>query len=509
MSKRTPRKPKVHPIRQQNEPETPFDSPVAVEDPPEQPEAAPQEPQAPILPPPRPSFKKHDPPGKHMTFFDRVAAIQLADWGTRAKVKVYRLDPIIDRTRGSEYKFVQIYHQPIDEDKLKVDHGSGRYRLYLNIKSAGDKNEKEADTVEIDILDPKFPPNIPAGEWVDDPRNKKWAWARPAGAAGGPPLPEVPTPAATAAVAANQFLEGVKVAGEIRKQVKEETPPAPLATATGDPIESGLKIAQLFMTMKADNPMVEIMKEQLKAQNEANERARDREAALQKELRELTLRPRQGDAAEKKFGLREALGELKEFMPAIKEIIPEVAARSGRTSWLDVAREVAPGVIDWGGRIALAMASRMPPPPQGQPGQPPAQIAAPQNGQQPQQQPQQPPPQEVPAFFRYLGQPAVFGAFQRYFANFKAGEETGGADFANWIYDGGGADPLKQARAVGSAAIMQSLKSSSAWVLFQADEAKLSEFIDNALAWNPDEAPPAEDGDDDDDDNVDLTKKGV
>ena len=55
---------------------------------------------------------------------------------------------------------------------------------------------------------------------------------------------------------------------------------------------------------------------------------------------------------------------------------------------------------------------------------------------------------------------------------------------------------------------MQSLRSSQAWVLFQADEAKLSEFVDHALAWNPDEAP-AEDGDDDDEDNVDLTRKGV
>jgi hypothetical protein len=67
---------------------------------------------------------------------------------------------------------------------------------------------------------------------------------------------------------------------------------------------------------------------------------------------------------------------------------------------------------------------------------------------------------------------------------------------------------LKQARAVGSAAIMQSLKQSpQVWFMFQADEAKLSEFIDQALGWNPDEAPPAED--EGDEDNVDLTRKGV
>ena len=499
MSKRPPKKARIQPIRHEEGQNPATESAVAVEDPPEQAQQTPEP-----APPPkkgrgRPPGRESNPVRTQLTFFQRVDKIELADWGTRAKVKVYRLQPIIDQTRGSEFKFIQIYEEAVDENKIKVDHGSGRYRLYLNVKNAGEQTEKEIDMMEFDILDPRFPPNIPAGHWKDDSRNKKWVWAMPPGTPGGPPAPApVPTAAENSATAATQFLEGVKIAGDIRKQVKDEMPAAPVEKASG--LADTLQLVTTIMAMKADNPMNEVYRDEMRA-------LRDELKEERAENRRLNTGRHNGNGEpnEKKFGLREALGELKEFLPAIKEIIPEVAARSGRTSWLDVAREVAPGVIDWGGRIALALASRMPPPTPGQQPQAPAQIAAPANGQQPPRP--QAPPQETPAFFRYLAQPAVFEAFNRYFATFKAGEETGGADFANWIYDGGGAEPLKQARAVGSAAIMQSLKSSQVWMMFQADEAKLSEFIDQALGWNPDEAP-AEDPDEDPD-HVDFTKKGV
>ena len=132
------------------------------------------------LPPPsgrgRPPGRK-DPVPKQMSFFDRLAKIDKQDWGTRAQVRVYRLEPIIDRLRGSERKYIRVYQEPLTEEQLKVDNGSGRYRLYLNYKAAAGP-EQEIDSVEIDILDMKFPPQIPLGEWVDDPRNKRWGWAK-------------------------------------------------------------------------------------------------------------------------------------------------------------------------------------------------------------------------------------------------------------------------------------------------------------------------------------------
>jgi hypothetical protein len=531
MARTRPRKPKVHPIRSQNEPETPFDSAVAVEDPPEPQQPTPEAAPPAAEPPPRPSFKKRDPTGKHMTFFDRVAAVSLADWGTRAKVKVYRLDPIIDRTRGSEYKFVQIYHQAIDEDKLKVDHGSGRYRLYLNIKEAGDRNEKETDTVEIDILDPKFPPNIPAGEWVDDPRNKKWAWARPAGAPGSPQAQAAIEAPAVAVAAANQFIEGVKVANEIRKDLKSEYAPSPDAKPQSGLSES-LQIVNAILTMKADNPMVDVMKEQLRLSTESAEKSRQREADLQKEIRD-SLRARDNGAPAAKFGLKEALGEIKEFLPALKEVMPGLGAaaevvRAGRTTGWDILKDLlsstAPTLIDYAGKIALAYATRMPTPQNGQQTIPPnLQLAAPQgppqaNGQAPaagQQAPAQP-QQMPPKFFIFLSQPTVQRALMKYFGEFKQGDTEAGEDFAAWALDGEGAEVLQDARALGTTTIINGLKGSPFWTFFAADEAKLVAFVDQALGWSPprtdtiDDSDAEGDGDDGDDKPVDLTtRRGI
>jgi hypothetical protein len=199
--------------------------------------------------------------------------------------------------------------------------------------------------------------------------------------------------------------------------------------------------------------------------------------------------------------LKEILAELKDFLPAIKDVLPAVGetARATRSNWLDVARDVAPGVIDWAGKITLALASRAPVTTTNGNGQPQAQIAAP-AGQQPQQQ-QQAAPQEIPKFVRFLSQPFVFDGLQRYFKGFTEDTNTGG-DFAQWVFDGGGAEPLKDARSMGSANIMQMFKASAAWMLFKDDEAKLIEFIDQTLAWAP---PDADAPEDDEDEQVDLT----
>jgi hypothetical protein len=310
-------------------------------------------------------------------------------------------------------------------------------------------------------------------------------------------------------VAANQFLEGVKIAGEIRKELKGESP-------ADKPAQSGvgetLQLVQTIMAMKADNPMVDVMKEQLRISNESAEKARDREAALQKELRDSMRQPQQQG---EKFGLKQTLSELKEFLPSVKELLPQFgeAARATRSSWIDLARDIAPGAIDYVGKIAYELVRRMPqtPAPQQNGAQPAAALPAPSNGQPAAQQPQQAtaPPQEIPAFVRFLSQPFVFDGFRRYFDGYLADDGQTGADFAEWVFDGGGAEPLKNARAMGSAQIMALLKQSPAWVMFRfgEHEAKLVEFVDSALTWSPPAEEPDEE--DDEDEKVDLTAKGV
>ena len=451
---------------------------------------------APTIPPPPPPKKKT------VSFYDNVRKIPAEDWGKRAFIYGYCIEPVCNLKASGENKYLFKSSAPIlDEDGIMIDYGSGKYRLNLVYrKPAGDKGD-EVDSFEFEIYNPKYPPKIPRAVWMNDPRNERWAALLPKEEPPAPPQAGI-----------NTLTDAFKTFGEIRHAIKEEMTPPVTAAPAGDPMSNALSMVQTIMAMKADNPMVEIMKLQLQSVNDQAERARDREAQLQKELRELVIKmsDRKSEGGEQKFGLREAIGELKEFMPAIKEFLPQVgeSARASRSGWLDVARDVAPGIIDWGGKIALAVASRMPSPPTPSPmnpGQRPAQIAPPANGAPPQQQQA---PQEPPEFVRFLSQPFVFNTFQNYFRGFKAGTTTGG-DFAEWVSDGGGEEPLKQARSMGSANIMHMLKSSPAWVLFQSDEAQLAQFIDDTLAWAP---APADDDDDDaeeDKDSVDLTKKGV
>src|ERR1035441_615342 len=65
------------------------------------------------------------------TFFENLRKIALSDWGSRYYLYLYRLEPVIDRLRSGETKYVMRYSEPVDEQKLMLEHGSGRYRLNL------------------------------------------------------------------------------------------------------------------------------------------------------------------------------------------------------------------------------------------------------------------------------------------------------------------------------------------------------------------------------------------
>lgn len=489
-------------------------------------EAAPP-PQTPFDPPqteatarPQPAATRHE--RSKAGFFQKVAAIAKEDWGTRAYIYVYCYEPICNLKAGGENKYLVRLSQPVlDEQFLMVDYGSGIYNLKLVKRKPENSDNEMLDQLTVEIYNPKYPPKIPPTVWMNDPRNERWRALLPKEE---PPAP--PTPLGTITQAFETFTN-------MQDKMQARLNPAPAASPAipvtqnpaSDPIDTGLRIAQMFMQMKTDNPMVDVLKEQMKAMGEAQEKAREREAALQHELRELILARSKGGEAEKKSGIKELIGELKEVLPAVKDLFPQAAeaVRGGRTNGWDILREVAPDVAKGLFGFITVLANRMPaqaPPPAAPLGQlpaapphpsPSATGAPPPAGQQPQQQPAPGPPQNVPKFVVFLSQPIAFQGFMRYFEQYKK-EEASGSDFAQWVFDGAGAEPLKEARAMGSANIMQLLKQSPAWMMLATDEGKLGEFIDQALAW----APPEDEGDggaddaaDDDEANVDLTKKGI
>ncbi len=378
-------------------PSTPFDEP------------------APAVPP-----KKKIP--KVLTFFERVQNIPRADWGERAKIKVYRLAPLINRLVGSENKYVTIYREPINEEKIKHDHGSGRYRLYLNYKPPG-QTEQELDSTEFDILDPKYPPNVPPGEWIDDDRNKQWAWSRAPGMPAAPPPP--PPPPATGV---GELVNVLRVAGDMRREIREEmqpnpptapVAPAPVALAPPDPFDTAKKI----MDMRGNDPMIALLMARMDAQDKAAEAARLREYELQKELRQQSNTTQAAALPKTLIEQLKELGEMKTLMATVfggGTTGDGAPIRPGKLGWLDFARETLPEIVN--SKILNSLADRIAngaaaPPVQFNPA-----AAQPVNGNG-----AAPSLDDTMKFVQAVVTPAMLEYF-------RCGED--GSTFAAWIHDG-------------------------------------------------------------------------
>lgn len=446
-------------------------------------------------PPPEPEKPRKTP--KTLTFFQRLASIDRGDWtGERAKVKLYRLAPLINRLAGSEHKFVAIYYEPITEEKLKVDHGSGRYRLYLNYKNAGIKEEKELDMVELDILDPAYPPKIPPGEWLDDPRNKQWAWARPAGAG---QQPGQPTGAEGTLAAFNTFLN-------IQDRVQERMTPAEDAK-TATPVDPW-SAAEKILNMRSENPMVAILQQQMKdaaAATEAEraraftaaEAARDREFKLQEKLMEAKT------SAPQPKSLFDQIGELvgpetvKKFIGDIfsGKGPGEAITRSSRVTGLEVARDITTKLIDsdilsgigqWLAAKAQQNAAMSNP------------AATTMNGTAVQNGVQQP-EQDFNAFLRDVLNPALLRHYTQGFS---------GADFAGWLYDGypdrvaqlqNFTHPLAPGLKGAPVIIAGYKRTAHMWpALSVRGEEAFTQFVNDFCAWKPESTQDAQEAETED-----------
>lgn len=453
---------------------------------------------APAAPPP-PAQK---PPKKSEGFFDRLRDIAVADWGTRYYLYVYRLEPLIDRLRSGEIKYVMRYSEPIEEQKIMLEHGSGRYRINLvALKPATGKNSgTEIGRYECDILNASFPPKIPKGEWMDDPRNKKWAWAKE------PDAP--PAPAVVAANANSTILDAMRTVSEIRNQAREEFEPE---ETPDNPISAALGMAKDLLQMRADNPMVDILREELKdIRAEAMaERAENRK--LQAEMRAPTATAAESNPISNVVKTIKELEPLFEkFMPKITEAGKEIV-RGRRPGFGELLMEQGLPILGdilkpWSNVLAARFMQNP------ANGYAPAANIAPQPLAPPPGQPALAPPlapqASPPRLLQFLAQPLVMGALQSHFVQFqKEPQGEAGLDFAYWIFtSGAGEQPLIDARALGTTQILAMFKASPAWPQMQPYEAKLTQFLDQVLSWRKEQeqtgepVPP-----DDDDEETDLT----
>lgn len=145
-------------------------------------------------------------------FISRLSQFEKTEWETQLLLYIYRLAPITDRlATGNQVKYIARFTEPIDEETILKDKlwgGSGKYRLTLNRKDPETGKSSCIDQAEIEIEHPQYPPVVPVGEWVDDPRNKRWAWARQPGQTNGQP-PATVTTATPAGPTVNDLVDGM------------------------------------------------------------------------------------------------------------------------------------------------------------------------------------------------------------------------------------------------------------------------------------------------------------
>lgn len=438
-------------------------------------------------------------PPKHLTFFEKLQQIDPADWSDqRAKVQVYRLAPIIDQLAGgSEFKFITFYHEPLTEQRLKIDQGSGKYRLYLKYTQPGGR-EQEVDKVDIAILDMNYPPRIPPGTWMDHPKNAEWAWAKPPGAGlpgyGYQQPQQQPQPV-------NPLLEGIKLGNEIRRDAREELktaePQQHQATAAPtapDPFDTAAKI----MAMRSNDPMVTILSQQLKDMAIAAEAGRQREFELQKELRQQANdRAAQQPAPAPPKSLMDQLTEISDGYSKLKGLFGGGSSEAKEPQILTtkiggglaVVREILPQIIDsdlgkgLGQWLASLAFRNQQPAANGQP------AAQPHPNGTVQPQPQQPETGEN-VLVQFMAT-NLLGPLDEYFF----APESTGDQLAAWLYNGypsqlQAIQKFSHSRMpglVGAPALHGLLKNTTLWPKLAPHETRLSQFLTAFCAWKPDD----------------------
>jgi hypothetical protein len=425
-----------------------------------------------------PKRGKAEPESTEPKFWKSMAKIEAADWGSRANIYLYRVEPITDRLRGGDKKYVMCYGEPISEDRLMIDHGSGRYKAILTFKKPASDTGDEIDKIYLDIFNPKFPPKIPPGEWMDDPRNKKWAWAKQYVDGPAPPQP--------AQTPLSNVVEIMQATNEMRKtaieEMRQNQPAQPERAA--DPMLTAMTFFREVMSAKADNPMVDVMRDELKAvrQDLADQRKRADDL-----LEKLATKTKEDAAPTNTSSLIKTFFDgFKELREQAAEILP--AGRGRALPWWQ--ETLIPSITRVLEPIATTMAQHamaqtmQPNPPQ--PGQPPP----PQVHQSPgaQQQPQ--------------GEPfvAFLDRLTTHMLHFIEEYDKPASEFASWFHDGypEAQRAIDQVTRIGGVpALMQWYRTSRHWPMIAGMEAEFTKFLQDVIAWRPPETeaetPPAAD----------------
>lgn len=356
---------------------------------------------------------------------------------------LYRVMPRIDRKANGKPINLGCYSTAFTREDIMQEHGSGVYRIDVTQTEQASSRSRRIAREVFTIINPKYPPIVPPGDWVDDKVNDMWKWGAPPGVQ-------------STGVAGVGYPPGFNIkdvydsAFQMAKQLTPPPPPpkddAVLTTLLTKLLDASLKPAPpppapLPVDTTATDRLFKMMETQL--------------AETRTELRDLRNKATAPPPAQKNL-----LEQIKEIQPAVLGFMDMMGDRSGKTEWWNspMVEKLADGIAE---SFPLAMemiknssqsnpARPQPNPwtqqPNGIPAaQPQAQAAAPPpQGPPPataatEPQPDQPELTEQQKLFQAAAQ--KWGGFilfvsQHMVAEFKKDEEGhGGYYFRDWLLE--------------------------------------------------------------------------
>lgn len=447
-------------------------------------------------------------------FFEFVKSLSPEQW-ENTSCYVYRWEPVIDHTKGGvENKYVCLFNGPFTIETLKQDQGSGVYELKLNQYDSRKRQDKTVRRIVVNILDRNYPPNIAPGEWMDHPRNSRWAWAKKNGQPQQPQNPGGIDPLQLMhfirdtirserpdAGASTQNALMTAVVTQLPKLLEQQKPsgPDPVLMKMLDNAREDLKLVREQAHTGPDPVLMKMLdnaREDAKIARDEAQKARDAVQATQTKMMELLAQKN----APADIGTQ--LESLGKTIAGVAEIAGSLGGNAGpREWWQELIATMGPALSPALNSLGNAAAMRMAQQPRPQPrtvaapnptattpaAQPAAATAAPTETQ---------PTAEVPPQM----DSATMGMVLQLATDASKALDMlmDGAQFADTLVRKWGEPVYDQIITLPKEQLMTLMRGvPDAWALLAPFEAKLPEFIDGFYSYNEpgdedenDEPPP-------------------
>ena len=243
-----------------------------------------------------------------------------------------------DRPQGQrEAVNLGCYSTAFTRDDIMNEHGSGVYRIDVTQLEAASSRSRRIAREVFTIINPKYPPIVPPGDWVDDKVNDMWKWGAPPGMQSNAGIAAGYPPGFNMEKVLERTEQGLKMGIELAKQMTP--PPAPVKDDT------------LLLTLLTE--LIKNRPEPQKPDDTATkallgflEKQNDRLAAELQELRKNAAAP---------VPQKGILEQMKELKPVIAEAVELFTAKNGgEQPWwaaplqtiMEGVGEAIPSVVD-------------------------------------------------------------------------------------------------------------------------------------------------------------------